>query len=366
MAEVNRELLLDCAICPNMCRCECPVDQEWRREASSPAGKARLAHLLLEGKIDWDSALLEVLSTCLGCRGCQLLCPFPELDLSEELLRVRTEARPAEMVLPAAAPYLNNLKRFGSPYGARPTDRTPCEPQGKPEVLYFINCTAQANNPRMQQLTLALLEAAGVSYRVLDQYCCGYPAQIWGDLALARQLAEENAARIAGSGASLLLIDCPECWHTFTARYPHWGSALNLPVIDTATYFLELVRQERLRPGPVKGIGAVTYHDPCIWARVAGKWEAPRELLRSIPALELEEARPGGRETRCCGGGAMLQLTFPEKSAQIARQRLRELPPTGTVVTACPFCRENLQVEGAQLFDLVELLGGAVFQEKGK
>ncbi|NLA11965.1 MAG: (Fe-S)-binding protein [Firmicutes bacterium] len=364
MAAVNGERLLDCAICPNMCRCECPVDQEWRREASSPAGKARLAHLLLEGRLEWDSALLEVLSTCLGCRGCQLLCPFPGLDLSRELLRVRTEVCPAGITLPAAVPYLNNLKKFGSPYGARRSGSASRERQGRPEVLYFVNCTAQANNPRMQQLTLELLGAAGVSYEVLDQYCCGYPAQIWGDLDLARQLAEENAARIAGSGASLLLTDCPECWHTFTECYPCWGSELELPVIDTATYFLELVRQKRLKPGPVKEIGRITYHDPCIWARVADKCEAPRELLQSIPALELEEARPGGQETRCCGGGAMFQLTFPERSARIARRRLSELPPSDALVTSCPFCRENLQADGAEVLDLVELLSRAVFQEK--
>ena len=55
MAEVNRDLLLDCAICPNMCRCECPVDQVFGREAASPSGKARLAHLLLEGCLLYTS-----------------------------------------------------------------------------------------------------------------------------------------------------------------------------------------------------------------------------------------------------------------------------------------------------------------------
>lgn len=365
MAEVNRELLLDCAICPNMCRCECPVDREWGREASSPAGKARLAHLLLEGHIGWEGDLLEALSACLGCRGCQLLCPFPELDLAEELLRARTEACPPGFILPAAVPYLNNLKKFGSPYGPRPAALE--DPPGEaPEVLYFVNCTAQANNPASQQITLRLLQAAGVSYRVLDQYCCGYPAQIWGDLKLARQLAEENAARMARSGAAVLLTDCPECWHTFTVRYPRWDCDPGRPVIDTATFFLELVRQGRLKPERIEGIGAVTYHDPCIWARVAERCDAPRELLRSIPGLDLHEAHPAGRETRCCGGGGMFQLTFPERSARMARQRRSELPSGAAVITACPFCRENLQVDGGAALDLSELLGRAVLRRESR
>lgn len=365
MAPVNRDLLLDCATCPNMCRCECPVDLSFGREAVSPSGKARLAHLLLEGHIGWQGDLLEALSSCLGCRGCELLCPFPELDLSEELLLVRTEASPAGMVLPAAAPYLNNLRKFGSPYGARPAGRSPSKGEGNPEVLYFVNCTSQANHPLSQQITLELLDAAGVSYQVLDHYCCGYPAQIWGDLELARQLAAENAARVTESGASLLLTDCPECWHTFTARYPRWGSELGLPVVDVATFFLGLVKQGRLRPQRIKGLETVAYHDPCIWARLAGKSAVPRELLRSIPGLELMEAGTAGRETRCCGGGAMFQLTFPEHSAEIAGRRLEELPPAGALVTSCPFCRENLQAGGGNVLDLGELLGLALLKKKG-
>ncbi len=363
MAEVNRDRLLDCALCPNMCRCECPVDQEFRREAVSPSGKARLAHLLLEGHLEWENNLLEALSACLGCRGCRLLCPFPELDLAEELLLARTEARPAETVLPAAVPYLNNLKKFGSPYGTRPACLEDPPGAARPEVLYFINCTAQANHPRSQKLTLQILEAAGVAYRVLDHYCCGYPAQIWGDLELARQLAAENAARAAQSGAALLLTDCPECWHTFTARYPRWGSELGLPVVDAAAFFLELVQQGRLEPERIKGLGTVAYHDPCIWARVAEKCDAPRELLRSIPGLELNEVLHTGGETRCCGGGAMFQLSFPERSAGMARRRLEELPPSGALVTSCPFCRENLQVGGGRVMDLAELLGLSVLRQ---
>ena len=365
MAEINHELLLDCATCPNMCRCECPVDRVFGREAVSPSGKARLAHLLLEGHIDWESDLLEALSACLGCRGCELLCPFPELDLAEELLLARTEARPAGAIRPAAVPYLNNLKKYGSPYGARPSALGSSGGSGNPEVLYFINCTAQANHPQSQQLTLGLLEAAGVSYRVLDQYCCGYPAQIWGDLELARQLAAENAARMAESGAAILLTDCPECWHTFTARYQDWGSEPGLAVVDAPSFFLELVRRGRLRPERIEGIDRIAYHDPCIWARVAEKCAQPRELLQSIPGLELDEVLPGGRETRCCGGGAMFQLTFPDQSAEIARQRLEELPSSGALVTSCPFCYENLQAGGGRVLDLAGLLALAIPGLKG-
>ena len=161
---------------------------------------------------------------------------------------------------------------------------------------------------------------------------------------------------MAQSGASLLLTDCPECWHTYALS----GLGISAGATRGRYGYIFLTVQERLKPGRLEEISTVTYHDPCIWARVAEKCAAPRELLQQIPGLVLHEARPARRETRCCGGGAMFQLTFPERSAAIARQRLGELPPSDVLVTSCPFCRENLQVGGGKVLDLVELLGRAM------
>ena len=357
MAEVNRERLLDCALCPNMCRCECPVTQALRKEAAAPSGKARLAHLLLEGRLPWSEEALAALSACTGCHGCRLLCPFPELDLAEELLSLRAEAAGKGVQLNALTPFRNNLKKYGSPYGSRTDSAEKKDQSGA--VLFFTGCTTLANNPASRDTAFSLFKEAGVSYRVIDELCCGYPAQSWGDVELARQLAAENRSLINASGASTLVTGCPECWHTFSARYRDWGQELAPPVVDSTAFFLELVRSGRLKPRRIAGVDTVTYHDPCLWARVEEKWEQPRELLGLIPGLTLVEAVPAKQFARCCGGGQMLQLSAPSLSEAIARQRLEELPPQAAVVTACPFCRESLQAGGRAVLELVELLGKA-------
>lgn len=358
MEKVNRDKLLDCALCPNMCRCECPVVQAAGREAVAPAGKARLAHLLLEGRLSWDGELLEAVSSCTGCRGCALLCPFPELDLPEELLAARLETGEKAACPARAAPYMNNLKKFGSPYG--PRTAVPVDKTMPVDVLFFAGCTAPANNPASVEATIALMERAGVSCRMLDEeFCCGYPAFVWGDEALARKLADENRGRMAASGAANLVTNCPECWHTFSTRYPAWELELPLTVVDSTSFLLELVRQGRLEPRPVDGNGPlnVTYHDPCIWARVEEKVEQPRQLLSSIPGIKLVEPERSRNLSRCCGGGQMLQLTQPALAEAMAGNRLTEMPSTAdTIVTTCPFCREGLKTGGASVLELVELL----------
>ncbi len=357
MAEINRKDLLDCALCANMCRCECPVTQVFSREAVTPAGKARLAHLLLEEKQEWTEENLEALSSCVGCRGCQIYCPFPELELDSELQAVREDATHKGVSLKSLDPYKINLKKYGSPYGAREVASKVIKGDG--EVLFFAGCTSVANNPDSVKATLSLLDKAGVSYQTIDEDCCGYPAEVWGEPDLARQLAGENRKRIAQSGAGTLLTNCPECWVTLKKRYAEWGVEMPITIVDSTSFLLELMESGKLKSSEVKGLESVTYHDPCIWARIEEKVEEPRKLLGLIPGTELKEANPTGTKSRCCGGGQMFQLSFPEKAEAMAGRRLGELAEASALVTACPFCRESLKGEGREVFELVELLDRA-------
>lgn len=408
----NFEELMNCALCPNMCRCECPVLQVTGREATAPAGKARLAAWLRLEKTGWDEAKLEALANCLGCRGCTIHCPFPDLSLCDELLFTRVKAGETGVSLSGVEPYLLNLRRYGSPYGRKATggdgegrktnaeehpacpgdetaekdahkhDATGTEktltdqgaeaerrigaegfaglgqvqgPEADEPVLFFAGCTALANNPASLEASRALFKQAGVNFIEIAEDCCGYPAETWGDVALAAQLAEENRAKIAASGAVKLVTNCPECWYTFTERYPTWGRPLNIEVTDGPSFLLDLFATGRLKATKAMP-AAISYHDPCIWARRAGKTEQPREILRVIPGLTVVEALASGERTRCCGGGSMFQLTFPGTAAAVSRRRLAEFPAGTAIVTACPFCREGLRQGNREVFELVELL----------
>lgn len=351
------EQLLNCALCPNMCRCECPILQVTGREAVAPAGKARITALVRENQLDWDEDMLEAASNCLGCRGCTIHCPFPELNLCDELLYSRMTAKAEGISLPFLDPYLNNLRKYSSPYGQKTgaVVTSGCEA----EVLFFNGCTSLANNPASIEATRSLLDRAKVSYKMIEEDCCGYPAQVWGEQELARQLAAENRRKFAAGGASTLVTNCPECWLTFTQRYPDLGQELPLEIIDGPAYFLRLIREGYLEPkkNPNGGdLEIISYHDPCIWARTAEKVDEPREILHMVPGLKVEEPFSSGSCTRCCGGGSMFQLSFPQIASAIARRRLEEFSKEAQIVTACPFCREGLLQEGRQVLELVDLL----------
>jgi len=358
MGQVNMEQLLNCAYCPNMCRNECPVVQALGREAVAPSGKARTAALIGQGYLEWSEEMLEAVANCLACRGCTIHCPFDELNLCDELLFSRIPARNKGVSLPGIEPYLNNLRKYSSPYGQK--TGSVIKRHQDPEVLVFNGCTSLANNPASIEAASSLLEKAGVSFCMIEEDCCGYPAEAWGDLELACQLACENKRKFTETGASILVTNCPECWSVFNNRYPGWEQTLPLQIMDGPSYFLQLIREGRLKPDledPEAGKEyKVSYHDPCIWARTAEKIDEPREILRSIPGLLLKEPAAFGTGTRCCGGGSMFQLSFPGTASAIARRRLDEFPGNTSIVTACPFCREGLLQNGYPVKELVELL----------
>ncbi|RPH82568.1 MAG: (Fe-S)-binding protein, partial [Desulfobacteraceae bacterium] len=87
----------------------------------------------------------------------------------------------------------------------------------------------------------------------------------------------------------------------------------------------------------------VTYHDPCRLGRMAGIYDAPRELLQMIPGIQLVEMGRSRENGVCCGTSGWTNCTACSKAIQT--ERLREALGTGagTLVTACPKCEIHLR-----------------------
>jgi len=74
-----------------------------------------------------------------------------------------------------------------------------------------------------------------------------------------------------------------------------------------------------------------TYDDPCHLLHGQQVKAAPRNLLRSIPGLELVELREADR---CCGSAGIYNITQPEMSARVLAEKLNHLARTGAAVVA--------------------------------
>lgn len=110
----------------------------------------------------------------------------------------------------------------------------------------------------------------------------------------------------------------------------------------------------------------VTYHDPCHLGRHLrddGIYEPPRELLKSIPGIELVEMERNRENAWCCGAGAGVSQANTELALRTANERLKEARTTGAtaLITSCPWCEKNFKDavreygEDIEIYDIAEI-----------
>jgi glycolate oxidase iron-sulfur subunit len=96
----------------------------------------------------------------------------------------------------------------------------------------------------------------------------------------------------------------------------------------------------------------VTYHDACHLAHGQGVREAPRQLLRQIPGLELVELADADT---CCGSAGSYNLTEPVMAQRLARRKVAHIQATAAtcVAAANPGCilqiRAGLRAAGVDV-----------------
>jgi heterodisulfide reductase subunit D len=217
----------------------------------------------------------------------------------------------------------------------------------KGEVLLFLGCTA-AYNDNVREIaidTINILEALGIEYGCLgaEEKCCGSVLLRMGDKEFER-IASENIKQFKSLGIKTLVTSCAGCYKTIKFDYPRI-QRLEFEVLHIVEFLNRLSKNGAIPlKHPVEKV--ITYHDPCHLGRASGVFDAPRELLKTIPGLELVEMERVYQYSRCCGAGGGVKAGFPDIQSKMALKRVKEAEETHAqyLVSACPFCFSGLQV----------------------
>jgi Fe-S oxidoreductase len=112
----------------------------------------------------------------------------------------------------------------------------------------------------------------------------------------------------------------------------------------------DLLHQGKL---PLKGNGGqkIAYHDPCDLGRHMNIFEEPRQVLQSLPGVELTEFKLNRLLAKCCGSGGGVKGFDNQLSQDIAYNRVLQALDVGAevIVSACPSCKSNLTQGAARL-----------------
>jgi heterodisulfide reductase subunit D len=212
------------------------------------------------------------------------------------------------------------------------------------KVVYFTGCVASyfPMTKRIPQSFVQILDKTGVDFTLLggEEWCCGFPLIAAGMKKKAETYMEHNVEKVREKGAESVVFACPSCYHTWTEAHQA-GNGLQL--FHSTQFLKKLIDQGKIHFK--EKTTKVTYHDPCDLGRASGVYEAPREILRAIPGVELVEMEGNRDQCKCCGGGGNLEMVRPDLSAAMAQAKIEEIKATGAdmVITACQQCIRSIQ-----------------------
>ena len=322
--------ILKCALCPNMCRFDCPISLAEKSEAGTPAGKAKTAYMIETGKLDTDDAR-DLMYLGLGCDACRQWCPFG-FSVGDLLIGVKKDIADRGLAPKHIAEFAERTKKEHSIYEGNAS----LGESKKADVVYFAGCTALNKRKEVVDSTKQILEEAGINFTTLaDEWCCGAPLHALGFENYFKEFADHNLEAFSETGCETIVCSCPECAYTFRGLYPKFK------VKHISQFLGELIKEKKL--GDLELEGEFVFHDPCVLARKLNSQE-PKQILNRISKLNFKEPHLSGKDTRCCGRGSMLNVTHPDISFAIAKNRVSELKEISDhVISACPSCEVALK-----------------------
>jgi Fe-S oxidoreductase len=214
------------------------------------------------------------------------------------------------------------------------------------EVLYYP-CCYNAYDPRSIQVakaTASILKAAEVDFGILgpEQSCCGESIRKAGHESLFQSLTESNISLLNEAGVTKIVTTSPHCYHTFKNEYSKMGG--NFEVVHFTQYLAKLIKDGRLKL--TKELKKkVTFHDSCYLGRHNNIYDEPREILQSIPGLELVEMFNHHDNSLCCGGGGGRIWEETKKGERFSDQRVQQAldVEASVLAVACPYCIAMLE-----------------------
>jgi glycolate oxidase iron-sulfur subunit len=365
---------LDPCVHCGFCLPACPTYLATGDEADSPRGRIVLMRALERGELAADDpALVQHLDACLGCLGCEPVCPSGVgygrgiETAREQLFAARRLPALATLVLAifrrewlwrplftlsrifratGIPKLLSGGGRLGFSMGmlaatvpAKRRLKEAVTAQGKhPTVALFRGCVMDTLFRHVHDATRRTLEANG--YLVVEpqgQVCCGALHEHAGDRAAAEALARENVAALAGS-ADYVVVNSAGCGALLKGYGHLLGTEAAAELATRVRDVSELLAEVGPRPGGALSLD-VAYDAPCHLQHAQRVQAAPLAVLAAIPGLRL---RLLPSSDKCCGSAGIYSVVRPAMARAVLDLKLESFasasPVPAVVATGNPGC----------------------------
>ncbi len=414
-----KELIADCVHC-GFCLPACPTYVLWGEEMDSPRGRIYMMKKVGEGEAPLDKRFELHMDNCLGCMACMTACPSGvQYGKLIEDTRAQVERNiPRSLddslfrkILFATFPYAGRLRaialpmkvyqrsglqklvratgllklvpeRFaameallprvpGSLFKKLPA-RVAAKAVARRRVGMLAGCVQQVFFQHVNEATVRVLAAEGCEVVIPQaQACCGALMVHSGLEEQASEMARAMIAAFEAADVDTIVINAAGCGSTMKeygwllrndATWAARAAAFSAKCKDISEILCELPALAERHPLTMR----VAYHDACHLRHAQGVFEEPRQLLGTIPGMEVAEI---DEASLCCGSAGVYNLLHPEPANQLGNRKVENLLATKAeaVVSANPGCLLQLMnglrrkgLDAMPTFHMVELLDASI------
>lgn len=373
-SETTAKMRLDAIDCVECGRCTqvCPANLAGKPlDPKTIITKMRDTMRSSDGDVDfWENETYSAveLDSCTTCGACMQECPVNIEHVQQIMGLKRYKTLTLGQIPPEAATAVNNVRINGNPWGVSQDDRfqwadgldVPVIEAGKKvDYLYYVGCAGSYdnNNQKVVQDTVTLLKKAGVDFAVMGktEKCNGDPIRRFGDEYSFFEIAIENIANMNQYDFGKVVTHCPHCLHTIGKEYAKFEGG-EFETLHHTELLADLLKSGKLKP--TKEVKEeLTFHDPCYLGRHHGEYDAPREVLKSIPGVQIKEMVKNKEKSLCCGMGGGNMWYEIHEGTDMVENRLEQIGETKAykLATSCSFCMINFQSGKGKLKETEEI-----------
>ncbi|MXX93629.1 MAG: (Fe-S)-binding protein [Chloroflexi bacterium] len=379
---------VQCGFCLNAC----PTYLETGLEAESPRGRLTLMKAVNEGRVEMTPTVTRHWDLCLQCRACEVACPSgvpygrimmaTRAEMKSRVKRPLRERLAREVGFNRLLPKPKLMRTFGKMTrfyqrsGARditkrigvmkalpkrytyldeslPTmgtnffeaDGRVVKPKGriKARVSLLGGCVMSMMHADTMNATLRVLVHNGFEVHLpAEQGCCGSLNMYAGERATAGEMAANNTSALLSMNPDAVVSSSAGCGSTMK----EYGELLDgdhmAEELASKTRDIHELLAEYGWSAPSGRMNAkIVFQDPCHLLSTQRISDPPREILKSIPGVELVDM---DEPTVCCGSAGTYSISQRDMSMRLGDRKARNIVATGAayMATGNPGCALQL------------------------
>jgi Fe-S oxidoreductase len=334
----------------------------------------------------------EEIWACTTCRNCEDQCPVMNEHV-DKIIDLRRYLVLTEGKLDADAQRaITNIERQGNPWGINrkerenwregredinvPTVKESQKAGEEIEFLFFVGSMGSYDkrSQKIAQSFAKVLNLAGVKFAIVgskEKNSGDTPRRI-GNEFLFQELATANIETFEKTEVKKIVTIDPHAYNTFKNEYPDFGLSKDIEIFHHTEVLFDLLQAGKIKP--IYEVNeTIVYHDSCYLGRYNGIYDAPREILKAIPGVNLVEMERNREDGMCCGagGGMMWMEEDAGQRVNVARtEQALEVKPS-VIGSACPYCLTMLSdgtkakevEEEVKTLDVVEILEKSIVKQ---